>query len=169
MFSYKTIKNERQWKATVGLSSKSFHCLTIHFTLTYAKLNGVSLNEAAENLKSNLLLPTYEDCLFYVLFQLKNGLSYDSLGFLIGTDGVNAERNFEKYLAILDICLTELGHMPRRDFKTVEEFESYLETCAETELVLDATEHPTERPKGYSTQKATYSGKKRDTPTKNSF
>ena len=49
----------------------------------------MNIQELSLNLKTEFLLPTYEDCLFFVLFQLKNGLSYDSLGLLIDIDGGN--------------------------------------------------------------------------------
>ncbi len=48
--------------------------------------------------------------------------------------------------------------MPRRSFENVEEFESHM--GKETEILLDGTENPVERPKGYDNQKVKYSGKK---------
>ncbi len=166
MLSYTTVQTERQWKATTGFSSKTFYRLSEQFGATYVSINGVSLESGAKNLNTELLLPTYQDCLFFVLFQLKNGLSYDALGFLINTDSTNAERNFEKYLSILDITLTDLGCTPRRDFANLEEFEQYL--SSQEELTIDVTEHATQRPKGYARQKEAYSGKKTTILTKNS-
>jgi len=63
-------------------------------------------------LDTTLLLPTYRDCHFFVLFQLKNGLNYDNLGLLIGSDGSNARRNFEKYLLVLERTLERKKVMP---------------------------------------------------------
>ena len=97
---------------------------------------------------------------------MKNGLSYDSLGLLIGTDGGNAHINFEKYLTVLESSLIEMGKMPKRAFSNLAEFETYFKE--NKDIILDATEHPTQRPKGYNAQKEAYSGKKRLTPTKNS-
>ena len=165
MLDYKNNKSERQWKATTGLSSEKFHRLCQVFIKSFEKENGQSLSEIEDNLKSNFLLKTYEDCLFYVLFQMKNGLSYDSLGLLIGTDHGNAQRNYQKYLTILELALIELGAMPKREFKDIAEFEAYLE--GEEEIILDATEHATQRPKGNEAQKGAYSGKKNAILTKN--
>ena len=100
----------------------------------------------------------------FFLFQLKNALSYDSLGLLIGTDSGNAQRNFEKYLSILEIGLSQLGMIPKREFKNIDEFETYFKE--HKDIILDATEHQTQRPKGYNAQKEVYSGKKRPTQTK---
>lgn len=165
MLSYKQIKNERQWKASIGLSSTAFKKLSEQFSQTYMTFHGISLNDSSANLSVSLLLPTYSDCLFFVLFQLKNGLSYDSLGLLINTDGSNAQRNFEKYFSILEMTITNMGFMPKRAFKDLSEFEAYL--ASEPELIVDATEHSTERPKGNDRQKASYSGKKSNIHTKN--
>lgn len=165
MLDYKNIKSERQWKGTTGLSSEKFHRLCKVFSACFEKKHEVSITEMAINLKSDFLLKTYEDCLFFVLFQLKNALSYDSLGLLIDTDNSNAQRNFEKYLSILELSLTELGAMPKRGFKDIAEFESYLK---DEEIILDATEHATQRPADNEAQKAVYSGKKSNIRTKNS-
>ena len=90
----------------------------------------------------------------------------DSLGLLIGTDGCNAHTNFEKYLTVLESSLIEMGKMPKRAFSNLAEFETYFKE--NKDIILDATEHPTQRPKGYNAQKEVYSGKKRLIPTKNS-
>ena len=165
MLSYKNIKNDRQWKATIGLSRKSFEKLNEEFIKNYIAIHGIPLNELSDNLHISLLLPTYLDCLFFVLFQLKNGLSYDSLGLLINTDGSNAQRNFEKYLYVLETSLTNMGFMPKRVFKDLAEFEAYF--ASESELIVDVTEHSTQRPEGNERQKDAYSGKKSNIHTKN--
>lgn len=165
MISYKTIKNDRQWRATTGLTEVKFHRLCRAFRDSYESVNEVSLAEGAARLDVSLILPTYEDCLFLVLFQLKNGLGYDNLGFLIGTDGNTAQLNFEKYHHILEKALGSLGAMPKRGFTSVAEFESYLE--GEKDLILDGSEQATQRPKGYEKQKEKYSGKKKHIPIKN--
>ncbi|HMX38806.1 MAG TPA: transposase family protein, partial [Saprospiraceae bacterium] len=54
-------------------------------------------------------LSFYEECLFFVLFQLKNGLCYDNLGLIFGTDASNAHRNFERNLLTLERALERRG------------------------------------------------------------
>lgn len=108
----------------------------------------------------SFLLPSYEDCLFFVLYHLKNGSSYDVLGFHIGTDASNALRMFDKYQKILEIALFQSGHMPRRNFSTLKEFEDLLKS--EKEIILDVTEMSIERNHDYQAQKQDYSGKKKD-------
>jgi hypothetical protein len=165
MLNYKLIKSERQWKSVVGVSSLQFHKLCKEFALSFEKLFQINIQELSSTIHVKLLLPTYEDCLFFVLFQLKNGLSYDSLGLLIDSDGGNAHINFEKYLTVLESALVQMDKMPKREFKDITEFEAYFKE--NKDIILDATEHPTQRPKSYNAQKEVYSGKKRLIPTKN--
>lgn len=165
MLDYRLIKSERQWKSSTGLNEAQFHQLAKLFAQTYEFFEDVSLEESGKRLDSELLLPTYEACLFFVLFQLKNGLCYDNLGLLIGTDGSNAQRNFEKYLLLLERTLERKGVMPKRNFKNLQDFQQYIQN--EKEIILDASEQPTQRPKNYEEQKANYSGKKSVTRTKN--
>ena len=165
MLTYTNIKSERQWKATTGLSSDKFHRLCKVFSTCYENKYGLSLSEIEVNVRGEFLLKTYEDCLFFVLFQMKNGLTYDSLGLLINTDGSNAQRNYERYLSILESALETLSVMPKRSFKNISEFELYLQN--EEEIILDVTEHATQRPDGYEAQKEVYSGKKSIILTKN--
>lgn len=160
MVSYTKIGSERQWKSSTGLSQDQFEKLLGYFKQTYEFFQGVSLEESAQRREVDLLLPTYADCLFFVLFQLKNGLCYDNLGLLIGTDGSNAQRNFEKYLQIIAYTLDRQGIMPNRNFATIEDFKACLQD--EKEVIIDASEQPTVRPKDQQQQKEQYSGKKRD-------
>lgn len=52
------------------------------------------------------------------------------------------------------------GHLPKREFATVAEFEAYFKQ--QEVLLVDGTEQQTQRPKNYDTQKEWYSGKKND-------
>lgn len=165
MISYKNIRSDRQWRGTIGLNEAKFKVLVQKFQNHYESKHGISLSAGASNLKLMLLLPTYEDCVFFVLFQLKNCLNYDSLGLLINTDASNARVNFEKYLLILNDILTEIGVMPKRKFDTVEAFESYF--SAIESLLIDASEQPINRPQGNENQEKMYSAKKRSIHIKN--
>jgi hypothetical protein len=159
MLNYRTIKSDRQWSATAGLSSEKFHILCGLFKTAYESLNHVSLEQAASNLKTTFILSTYEDCLFYVLYHLKTGNSYDVLGFHVGTDAGNALRMFEKYTKILEIALFRSGNMPKRNFSTLQEFQELLKS--EEDIILDVTEMVIDRDHDYEEQKNDYSGKKK--------
>lgn len=157
--SIQDLKNSRQWQSSIGLSEKKFYNLLETFKLCYEKSYGQSLSEVMRALDiDNPILATYEDCLFFVLFHLKNGLTFDVLGLIFGTDGANAQRNFERYLVILESSLKERGYVPKREFTDEQEFLSYLQ--AEKEVIFDGTEFPIERPSNHEQQKQAFSGKK---------
>jgi len=164
MLNYKNIKNTRQWSATIGLSEGKFKELVVLFQEAYERKYTVSISEAAANLKKTFVLPTYEDCLFFVLYQLKNSQTYDVLGFLINTNGATAYQIFNRYLALLDATLFENGEKPKRNFENIEEFKTLLKE--NKEIILDVTELPIERNSDYKKQKEDYSGKKKDTRKK---
>lgn len=161
-FSYKDLKNDRQWKATCGLRDQDFVQLSDAFGKAYEMIHGVSLEQAAINLQQQFVLDSYKDCLFFVLFQLKNGLTQDCLGPVFGMDGSSAWRNFHKYVLVLELALKQQNALPKRQFGSVKEFATYLKD--EKEITLDVTEYPIERPVDQQKQKECYSGKKKTHP-----
>ena len=161
-YSYKDMKNDSQWKATTGLAEKDFAVLSAAFGRAYEMLHGVTIEQAAANLKQEFVLPTYGDCLFFVLFQLKNGLTQNCLGPLFGMDGASAWRNFHKCSFVLEAALQQQHALPKRRFQSVEEFKAYLH--GEKEVTLDVSEYAIERPKQKDWQRENYSGKKKTHP-----
>ena len=157
--SYKDVRNERQWKATSGLCKEDFFSLSIAFGKAYEMLQEVSLRQGSENLRQEVTLSSYADCLYFVLFQMKNGLTNDSLGVVFGMDGSVAWRNFEKYLKVLELALRLKNALPQRSFQSVEEFKKHLQ--GEKEITADVTEYRIERPADKQKQQANYSGKKK--------
>lgn len=100
-----------------------------------------------------------EELLFFTLFSLKAGLTYDVLGLVTGMDGTTAKRNQEVGIQVLQAVFEETGDAPKREFKSLKEFQSYF---AEDEtLIIDGTEQLIERPQSPSWQKENYSGKKK--------
>jgi hypothetical protein len=159
--SYKNMYSlsPRSWKSTTGLSKKQFELLLPKFQFCYETYYETTLTTIFHNLNiENPILPTYEACLFFVLFQLKNGLTFDVLGFVFNTDGSNAHRNFERYLFVLEKTLEQEQMLPKRLYETVEDLIAHL--VNETDLIFDGTEFPIERPADNESQKKAFSGKK---------
>ena len=149
----------RLWKSTTGLSKPQFEILCAKFEICYETYYKATLTEVFNSLDiKNPILDTYEACLFFVLFQLKNGLTFDILGFVFNTDGANAHRNFVRYLFVLEMTLEQEQMLPKRIFKTVEELIDHL--ADEPDLIFDGTEFPIERPSDNEKQKNAFSGKK---------
>lgn len=65
---YKDIKNDRQWRATIGLSSTKFYALVALFKSSYEQLYGVSLEQGAARLGKQMKLgATKIACFMYSL------------------------------------------------------------------------------------------------------
>jgi len=158
---YQSLKNNRQWRATTGISQKQFEILSPLFAASYERLFGKSLQSRQNDSVTDARLKTPEDLLFFLLFSLKNGLTCDSLGFVFGMDGSNAKRNQETALRVLRAALQPLGVMPKREFKDVKEFEECFK--AHKALIIDGTEQRIQRPENQQVQKLCYSGKKNAT------
>jgi hypothetical protein len=134
--SYKEIRNERQWKAMTGLSEQEFISLSTAFGIAYEKINDVTLQQGIINLSKEVVLSSYEDCLYFTLFELKTAQSFDCLGVLFNMDGATANRNFIKYVQVVGLALQQQGALPRRSFASLNDFKKYLQ--AEEELIVDA-------------------------------
>jgi len=166
MLDYRTIRTERQFKSSTGCSRAEFDELAKAFESAYLELMGCKLSDAHENLKRETCLTAYGDCLFFTLFQLKNGLTYDALGAIFDMGTATAKDNFDKYIPVLERALKNLGLLPKRSFEDVKAFKKYFARVGR--IIIDGSEQATERPKDNEKQKSMYSGKKRDIPTKKS-
>ena len=105
---------------------------------------------------------TYKSLLFFTLFSLKSGLTYDLLGFVFHLDVSNAKRNQAMSLKVLRKALGDVELLPKRSFASVQEFSAYFEQ--HRSVILDGTEQRMQRPGDQEEQKVFYSGKKNRTP-----
>ena len=158
-FGYTGIRNERQWKATTGMSQTKFLELSKAFGQAYEGIYGCSIQERQSNSSQEAIFRSYEELLFFLLFSLKSGLTYDALGAIFSCDGSTAKFNQTLALPILKGALAQMGLMPQRSFSSVEEFEAYF--AEHDTLLIDGTEQQVQRSKNKSVQKAHYSGKKK--------
>jgi hypothetical protein len=90
------------------------------------------------------VLANGEAVVFFVLFQLKNSLSYDVLGAIFGTNASNAQRIFGQYLPLIRTVLARRSLLPARAFE-ISDWKRMVEQ--EQEIYIDATEIPIQRPK----------------------
>lgn len=102
------IKNERQFRSTTGYDKATFRALLKDFTMTYEEIKGKSY----EVYLSEHLLPgeeaklkSLEAILFFLLYQKKNDLIWDSLAFTFRMATSTAYDYFNKYLPILEATL----------------------------------------------------------------
>jgi hypothetical protein len=158
------LKTERQWRAATGLDQVRFEKLLMLFSKSYLSIYGRSVVARQSQLEIAPNLRSEEELLFYTLFSLKSGLTYDLLGLVTGMDASNAKRNQELGLRVLEQALEAANCLPKRKFKDAAEFAQYLEN--EQTLIFDGTEQRIQRPSDQETQKDHYSGKKSVTRSK---
>jgi hypothetical protein len=158
------LKTERQWRASTGFDQARFEKILVLFTASYHNLYGKSVAERQGDIEGTPSLTSEEELLFFTLFSLKAGLTYDLLGLVCGMDAANAKRNQELGLRVLEQSLATAGCLPKREFKDDAEFAEYLKN--EKTLIFDGTEQRTQRPSDDEAQKENYSGKKKGTPPK---
>ena len=156
------LKNERQWRSSTGYDEKRFLKLLTLFEQNYVKTFGKTLPQRQADGPKKSVIETVEDLLFFTLFSLKSGLTYDLLGLVTGMDGATAKRNQDTGITILKSMLYHHKFAPARSFDTPAEFEHYFRQY--DTLIIDATEQPTQRPIDEYEQKNNYSGKKKDIP-----
>lgn len=160
--SYKDLKKDRQWRSSTGLKQSQFEILSQQFGRAYEQIVGESILDHKSGSTQESVFWTYDDLLFFVLFSLKCGLTYDVLGLVFGCDGSTAQRNQKSALPVLRLALSNAGVMPARSFANVKDFETWF--SQDEVLILDGTEQRSQRPGDNEVQKEAYSGKKNRIP-----
>lgn len=152
------LTTERQWRATIGYDQARFEQLLALFTASYLELHGKSVAERQADLQVTPGLQSEEELLFFTLFSLKAGLTYDVLGFVSGMDASNAKRNQALGVRVLEQALRTAACLPQRSFEDAAAFAAYLQP--EETLIFDGVEQRIQRPNDDGAQKDHYSGKK---------
>ena len=152
------IRTDRQVKSSIGLSFEEWQKMSILFDEVHQDIYGISLEDKFMNLRKTPVLKNSKEVVFFILFQLKNTLTYDVLGVVFGMNASNAQSNFKRYLPLIRRILDKQSLLPARDFQ-LEEWKQTIES--EKEIIIDATEIPVQRPKNQQQQKEVFSGKKK--------
>jgi hypothetical protein len=166
------IRDERQMRALTGVPAEKFSTLEAAFALALADEKELAYQEGLAAGKRQRKpgggqrgkLPTIYDKLVFLLYYLKVYPTFDVLGAQFGMNRSKACENVHALRPILDKALQNLGVMPHREFRTVEEFREACEWI--DDLLIDATERPHSRPTDDPKQTFCYSGKKNDTRLK---
>ncbi|NJO16055.1 MAG: hypothetical protein HC877_09975 [Thioploca sp.] len=153
------LTTERKWRAATGLNEERFYKLLERFKVAYEALYKKSIEQKQEAEKHfDFGLSNEEELLYFTLFSLKSGLTYDLLGLVGSMNASSAQKNQAKGLKIL--ARAALGeYMSTRTIKTKEEFDNLFGGIEK--LLIDATESPKQRPSNNEEQKKYYSGKKK--------
>lgn len=99
--------------------------------------------------------------MFFILYSIKSGQTYDLLGLSFDMDRATAFRQQTVGMRILELTLSDLDYLPKRFFEDVDEFQTYM--ASEDQLLIDASEQKRQCPGNQDDQKKAYSGKKMPT------
>ena len=158
------LTTDRQWCAATGYTATQFDKLLSLFTQSYLKLYGQHVAQRQAELEITPTLTSERELLFFTLFSLKAGLTYDLLGFVSGMDASKAKRNQQLGRDVLQAALTTAQCLPRRKFKDATEFKEYVQN--ESTVIFDGLEQRMQRPHENEVQRDCYSGKKNVIPSK---
>jgi hypothetical protein len=158
------LTSTRQWGAVTGFTRVQFEKLLVLFTKSYCEIFGQTVSQRQAEIEVTPSLASEEELLFFTLFSLKAGLTYDALGFVSGMDASNAKRNQTIGLQVLEHALAAAQCLPKRKFKDAAEFKEYLGN--EALVIFDGLEQRMQRPHEDEVQRDFYSGKKSATPSR---
>lgn len=151
---FENLRTDEQYRASCGLGIDKFEELFFLFDKLYKTKQEITYRD--EKLP---VLTNKKEALFFVLYHLKTGVTYQVLGLSFGISNASAKNYVDRIKPYLKLCLQELNCMPAGLFKDQEAFNKTFEGI--TDLVIDCTEIPIERADGYDKQKEFYSGKKK--------
>ena len=158
----KELRNERQWRATLGVNKKEFEKLSKLTGEAYEDIHGISLSEQIAEYSEDVFFKSYKDIVFFTLFSLKNDLGYDVLGLCFDISRSTAFNKQTIGVRYLQAALQRKNYIPHREFVDYKDLKSKLANY--DELLIDATEQHRQRPVNQEVQKENYSGKKKHTP-----
>jgi len=158
---HRALKNDRLLRALTGLNRKAFDELCAVFSAVYQETlqSDSKPRQRARGGGRKARLESMESKLFFILFYFKCYPTFDVLGFLFDLERGRANRWMHRLQRILETALGKKMVLPERKLESMEQF---LERFPEvTEVILDGTERPVQRPKDAEKQKEHYSGKKK--------
>ena len=158
------LKTERQWRAATGVDATRFEQWLVVFRASYRDRYGQSVAARQADIEVAASLSSEAELLWFTLFSLKAGLTYDLLGVGYGMDAANANRHQALGLGVLEQALARTGCFPRRELQDAADFAEYLKD--ERVLIVDGMEQRPQRPQEKMAQQDHYSGKKKRTRSK---
>lgn len=156
---YTNVKNDRQYSASTGLKKEEFDALYKVFEKHYETKEILQIGEEKQS-----LFQEKREALFFILYYLKTGLTYQLLGISFGISDTSAMNYIARIKPALKASLNSLKCVPKTIFKNQEDFDRTFEGVED--IFLDCTEIAVERAENQDVQEDFYSGKKSNTPPK---
>lgn len=159
--------SDRLMKALTGLTIAEFERLLLEFSAGLKKAHAKAKKERERAVgggrRHTLKTPT--DKLFFILFYLKCYPTFDLAGLLFDVDRSQAQRWVKALLPVLETVLGWQAVLPQRRIGSIEEFIQRFP--AATDVFIDGTERPVQRPQQAKAQQELYSGKQHEHTLKN--
>lgn len=163
------IRDDRQMRALTGVSQKKFTELLPVFSQVYHQEQYKAYQQGvAEGTRQRKpgggqkgKLPQMAEKLFFILNYYKTYPTFDVLGHRFGLARSKAHAHVHQLSPILHQTLMEMGHLPHRQFESVEAFKAALGDV--DQILIDVTERAHQRPQDNQHQQELYSGKKNGT------
>lgn len=156
MLSYQTVQTatDEEFKALTSLTKIEFDELLKGFAAVWEEFRNPSGTPPCGRPPQ---LASSGDKLLFILFYLKNYPLQEVLGFWFGLDQSQANRWIKTLSSILRETLKRGAYLPARE---AQQLEDDLANLPSSDLILDGTERPRQRPQDQEAQKLFYSGKK---------
>lgn len=158
----RVLKEDRLLRALTGLNRKAFDELLEAFCVqlnseAIATMQKHRIRAIGGGRKARLLEP--KDKLFFILFYFKCYPTFDVAGLLFDLHRSRAHRWMLRLQLLLEKVLGRKMALPERKLESIEEFITRFPRV--TEVMIDGTERPIQRPQDQQKQKDHYSGKKK--------
>lgn len=151
---FKNVQSDRDFSSSTGLRKDEFYSLAEKFSLYYRP---TILAGFPEGFGNDSIFQNASEALYFLLYSYKTGLTYDVLGINFGMSRSAAHSSEKMLKRVLKSVLRDEGVLPKRLFSSVSELEDYFQDV--DELLIDATEIPSQRPGNEEEQKERYSKK----------
>jgi hypothetical protein len=151
---FDNVKTDRDYRSTTGLSLTEFKELSSLFSCYYRPSILVGFPAGFGH---NSIFQNPSEALFFLLYHHKVAVTYDVLALSFGMGRATAHTAIKALKPILKLVLGEQKSLPARLFSTAQDLEAYFSSVGD--LMLDATETPTQRPNNEQEQADRYSKK----------
>jgi hypothetical protein len=157
----RALENDRLLRALTGLNRKALDELCEVFEVVYQESieSDTKPRKRARGGGRKARLSSTEFKLFFILFYFKCYPTFDVMSWLFEMERGRANRWVHRLQAILEKALGKKMVLPERKLESIEQFLARFPEV--TEVILDGTERPVQRPKDAEKQKEHYSGKKK--------
>lgn len=156
---FKNVKTDRQYSASTGLTKAEFEALYEYFEEYYKPKPLLLIGRSKQS-----QFQDKREALFFILYYLKTGLSFQVLGLAFNLSDSSAHSYIKRIKPALKASLMALNMMPETLFVSQADFDKAFEGVED--IFIDCTEIPVERSGNQDIQKEFYSGKKNSIPPK---